>query len=497
MVDRLTSLDASFLYLEEPDTPMHVAGFLVLESPRGGLDHEDLVDLVRSRLPLVPRFRQKVVEVPGHLANPAWVDDPDFDVTYHVRRSALPRPGTEEQLLDLVARLTARPLDHHRPLWEMYLVEGLADDRIAVVTKTHPALVDGLTAIDIGQVILDDAPVPADRPAPADDWRPRRPPGPVALVWEAVEEAVQRPTAVLDTVRTATGDLRATAGRLVGTAGSVLSALARTTVRPAPTSPLNGSIGRQRRVAVARADLEQLKAVRAVLGGTVNDVLLATVTGALREWLLSRGEPVVGSTSIRALVPVSVRPDDTGVDADDPTGGVVSSLLLDLPVGEPNPRVRVARIGYAMRGAAQGGQSVGAGTLVALSGFAPPTLHALGARAASGLSRRLFNLVVTNVPGPQQPLYASGARMLEVFPVVPLARGQGLAIGLTSYDGTVYFGLNADRDSVSDVDVLADLIEQEVADLVETTAEGPPAPQPPPTRRAPTRRPRRGAAGGD
>ncbi len=468
MVDRLTSLDASFLYLEDADTPMHVAGFLVLESPRGGLDHEDLVDLVSSRLVLVPRFRQKVVEVPGHLANPAWIDDPDFDVTYHVRRSALPRPGTEEQLLDLVARLTARPLDHSRPLWEMYLVEGLADDRIAVVTKTHPALVDGLTAIDIGQVILDDAPVPADRPAPPDDWAPRRPPGPVELVWEAVEEAVQRPTAVLDTVRTATGDLRATAGRLVGTAGSVLSALARTTVRPAPTSPLNGSIGRQRRVAVARADLDELKAVRRALGGTVNDVLLATVTGALREWLLSRGEPVVGSTSIRALVPVSVRPDDVDDDAE---GTVVSSLLVDLPVGEPNPRVRVARIGYAMRGAAQGAQSVGADTLVALSGFAPPTLHALGARAASGLSRRLFNLVVTNVPGPQVPLYAAGARMLEVFPVVPLARGQGLAIGLTSYDGTVYFGLNADRDSVSDVDVLADLIEQEVADLVDATRQ--------------------------
>ncbi len=466
MVDRLTSLDASFLYLEEPDTPMHVGGVLVLESPRGGLDHEDLIDLVRSRLPLVPRYRQKVVEVPGHLANPAWVDDPDFDVTYHVRRSALPRPGTEEQLLDLVARLTARPLDHSRPLWEMYLVEGLADDRIAIVTKTHPALVDGLGAIDIGQVILDDAPVPADRPAPVDDWDPRRPPGPVALVWEAVEEYVQRPTAVLETARTAAGDVRATAGRFLGTAGTVLQALARTTVRPAPASPLNGSIGRQRRVAVARADLDDLKAVRKELGGTVNDVLLATVTGALREWLMSRGEPVIGSTSIRALVPVSVR-GDSG-DDEDASANRVSSFLLDLPVGESNPRVRLARIGYGMRGASQSGQSVGADTLVAISGFAPPTLHALGARAASGLSRRMFNLVVTNVPGPQVPLYAAGARMLEVFPVVPLARGQGLAIGLTSYDGTVYFGLNADRDSVRDVDVLADLIEQEVAQLVET-----------------------------
>jgi diacylglycerol O-acyltransferase len=460
VVERLTALDASFLYLEDPDTPMHVGGVLVLESPPGVLDHQALVDLVRARLPLVPRYRQRVLEVPGHLANPVWVDDPDFDISYHVRRSALPRPGTEEQLLDLVARLTARPLDHNRPLWEMYLVEGLEGDRTAVVTKTHPALVDGLGAIDIGQVILDARPEGGEVAA-AEDWRPRRPPGQVALVWEAVEQYLQRPSAVVETARTAIGDVRATASRWAGVAGGLLAAAARTAIRPAPVSPLNAPIGRQRRVAVARASLEDVKAVRKGHGGTVNDVLLTVVTGALREWLLSRGEPVVGSTSVRALVPVSMRNEDEA-------GNQVSSLLVDLPVGEPNPRVRLARISYAMRGLTQGGQSVGADTLSALSGFAPPTLHALGARAASGLSRRLFNLVVTNVPGPQTPLYAGGARMVEVFPVVPLARGQGLAIGMTSYDGTVYVGLNADRDSLSDVDVLADLIEQEVAYLVES-----------------------------
>ncbi|WP_369135594.1 wax ester/triacylglycerol synthase family O-acyltransferase [Modestobacter sp. I12A-02662] len=466
MVERLTAVDASFLYLEEPGTPMHVGGVLVLECPDGGLDHEALVELVRARLPLVPRYRQKVLEVPGHLANPAWVDDPDFDITYHVRRSGLPRPGTEEQLLDLVARVIARPLDRTRPLWEMYLVEGLAGDRTAVVTKTHPALVDGFNAIDIGQVILDADPGAPTRSGPAvDEWRPRRPPGPAALVWEAVEESLQRPSSVLDTARTAAGDLRATAVRWAGLAGSLATAVARTAVSPAPVSPLNAPIGRQRRVAVARATLEDLKTVRKAHGGTVNDVLLTTVTGALREWLLSRGEPVVGSTVVRALVPVSVRGED-----DDGAGNRVSSLLVDLPVGEPNPRVRLARISFAMRGLAPRGQSVDAGTLATLSGFAPPTLHALGARAASGLSRRLFNLVVTNVPGPQQPLYARGARMVEVYPVVPLVRGQGLAIGLTSYDGTVYFGLTADRDSVSDVDVLADLIEQEVAYLVESSS---------------------------
>jgi diacylglycerol O-acyltransferase len=435
----------------------------VLECPAGVLDHEALVDLVRARLSLVPRYRQRVLEVPGHLANPVWVDDPDFDLGYHVRRSAVPRPGTEAQLLDLVARVTARPLDRRRPLWEMYLVEGLAGGRSAVITKTHPALVDGLAAIDIGQVILDESP---DAGAPSvvtgEEWRPRRPPGQVALVWEAWEDYLRRPTAVLDTARTAVGDVRATASRWAGVAGGIVTAAARTAVRPAPMSPLNAPIGRQRRVAVARAALDDVKVIRKANGGTVNDVLLTVVTGALREWLLSRGEPVVGSTSVRALVPVSVRSDE------DDDASRVSSLLVDLPVGEPNPRVRLARISYAMRALTQSSQSVGADTLSALSGFAPPTLHALGARAASGLSRRLFNLLVTNVPGPQTPRYAGGARMVEVYPVVPLAKGQGLAIGLTSYDGTVYVGLNADRDSISDVDVLADLIEQEVAELVES-----------------------------
>ncbi|MFD2090407.1 WS/DGAT/MGAT family O-acyltransferase [Blastococcus deserti] len=457
MVERLTSLDASFLYLEEPDTPMHVGGVLILERPPGGV--EALADLVAARLPLVPRYRQRVAEVPGHLANPVWVDDSDFDLTYHVRRSGLPRPGTETQLLDLVSRLNSRPLDRRRPLWEAYLVEGLAGDRVAVVTKTHPALVDGLSALDIGQVLLDvdpEAPTP-----PAGEWHPQRPPSGVQLVWQALDEYARRPSAVVDTARGAVTDVRSTAARLTGVAGGLLRT-ARKAIMSAPPSPLNTSVGRQRRVAVARAELDDLKRIRKAHGGTVNDVLLTVVTGALREWLLSRGEPVVAGTTVRALVPVSVQ------DEDGAEGNRVSSYLVDLPVGEPNPRVRLARLSYAMRGIALHGQSVRADSLIALTGFAPPTLHALGARAARGLSRRLFNLVVTNVPGPQLPLYAAGSRMLEVFPVVPLARGQGLSIGMTSYDGRVYFGLNADRDGVGDVDVLADLIEQEVGELVET-----------------------------
>jgi diacylglycerol O-acyltransferase len=272
---------------------------------------------------------------------------------------------------------------------------------------------------------------------------------------------VRRPTSVVDSARGAVSDARSAVVRLSAASRGLLRT-ARSAVLAAPSSPLNVPAGRQRRVAVARLDLDDVKRVRNVDGGTVNDVLLGVVTGALREWLLSRGQPVVSSTSVRALVPISVQ----GAELE--PGPKVSSFLVDLPVGEPNPRVRLARISYAMRGVAAHGQAVGADSLIALTGFAPPTLHALGVRAARGLSRRLFNLVVTNVPGPQVPLYAAGGRLLEVFPVVPLARGQGLSIGMTSYAGRVFFGLNADQDSVGDVQVLAELIESELEGLLTT-----------------------------
>ncbi|WNV74733.1 wax ester/triacylglycerol synthase family O-acyltransferase [Geodermatophilus sp. DSM 44513] len=456
-MEHLSTLDASFLHLEDPHTPMHVAGVLVLEAPAGGLDA--IAALVAARLPLVPRYRQRVLEVPGHLATPVWADDPDFAIDHHVRRSALPRPGTHDQLLELVSRVIARPLDRSRPLWELYLVEGLAQGRAAVVTKTHPALVDGLGTMDIGQVLLDDSPdAPVPEPVP---WLTRPLPSAVQLVGEAVGGYVTRPSAVVETARHAATDVRATGARLTGAAGGAVRA-ARSALFAAPRTPLNAAGGSQRRVVVARGDLDDVKRVRKAHGGTVNDVLLTVVTGALREWLLSRGQAVVGSTSVRALVPVSVH------DAEEAPGTRVSGHLVDLPVGEPNPRLRLARLSYAMLGASRHGRSVGAEALLALTGFAPPTLHALGARAARGLSRRVANLVVTNVPGPQVPLYAAGARVLEVFPVVPLAPGHGLSIGITSYDGRVFFGLNADRSGVGDVDLLADLVEQELAVLVET-----------------------------
>jgi diacylglycerol O-acyltransferase / wax synthase len=467
MPPRLSALDASFLYLESPTTPMHVGAVSIFRRPRAGFEYDRLVELIEQRIALVPRYRQKVRHVPGNLARPVWIDDPDFDVAYHVRRSALPKPGSDAQLTELVARLMSRPLDHTRPLWEMYLVEGLARGRTAIITKTHQAMVDGISAIDIGQVILDVSAQP--RVVPEELWMPRPEPGAAELVLGALTEAVARPGEVVDNVRVATGDAMATVGKVTAGLGQLFS-MARTASRLAPDTPLNVEISTQRRFAIARTELESYRKIRAAHGCSVNDVVLSVVSGALRNWLLSRGEPVGASSTLRAMVPLSVRGEaDVPSSATAGTlGNRVSSFIVDLPVGEPSPVVRLHHVTHAMREHTSTGQSVGADTLVRIGGFAPPTLHALGARAASGISRRIFNLVVTNVPGPQFPLYAAGARMLEMFPVVPLARGQALAIGLTSYDGGVFYGFNGDRDAMSDVDVLAGMVDESLDELLAT-----------------------------
>lgn len=476
MTERLSALDAAFFYLEDSTAPGHVGGLSVFARPRAGLDYEALVRLVEQRIALVPRYRQKVREVPGRLARPVWVDDTDFDITYHVRRSALPKPGSDAQLHDLVARLTSRPLDRSRPLWEMYLVEGLDKGRIAVITKTHQAMVDGVAALEIGQVILDVTASPrATREAL---WMPEPEPGAVQMVADAVVEAVQRPGEVLGTARLAVRDVTAGVSRVaevLGGAASMAAGLVRTAASPAPTSPLNVAISRQRRYSVARTRLADYRAVRAAHGGTVNDVVLTVVTGAMRNWLLSRGESVTASTTVKAMVPMSVTTDGEPVrGGQHPATGLgnqVSSFVVDLPAGEPNPVVRLSQVAHATRVHADSGRSVSADALVRLGGFAPPTLHALGARAAGSLSRRAFNVLITNVPGPQFPLYASGARMLEMYPVVPLAHNQALTIGLTSYNGGVFYGLNADRDAMPDVDVLATLITEALEELLGTVHE--------------------------
>jgi diacylglycerol O-acyltransferase / wax synthase len=468
MSHRLSALDASLLYLEDATTPMHIGGVAVFRTPRNGFDHDRLLTLIEQRLALVPRYRQRVLHVPGHLARPVWTDDTDFDITHHVRLSALPRPGTEEQLNHLVARLMSRPLDHHRPLWEVYLVEGLRRNRFALVTKTHHAMIDGIGAIEIGQVILDVSPNAAAREDEL--WMPEPAPSTLRLVADAVSEVIRQPGELVENARSAASDVASTVQKVVGAVSGVVSALT-TAARPTPSGPLNVPITAERRFAVARAGLADLKKIRAAHGGTVNNVVLAVVAGALRSWLMSRGEAVTTGTTVRAMAPLSVRDEATTTTTAGLVGSKVSAYLVDLPVGEPSPVVRLQHIAHAMLTRSEAGQPVAADALVRLGGFAPPTLHALGARAASAFSQRIFNILVTNVPGPQVSLYAAGAKMMEMFPVVPLARNQAVSIGVTSYDGGVYFGLNADRAAMADVDVLARMVEESVEELLTTLPE--------------------------
>ncbi len=468
VADRLSALDTSFLHLEDATTPMHVGSVMVFDPPRGGFDYDRLVTLIAERIALVPRYRQRVREVPGRLANPLWVDDEDFDVTYHVRRSALPRPGSDEQLEELVARILPRPLDRARPLWEVYLVEGLAEDRFAIISKTHHALVDGVNAVDIVNVILDDS---ATAPEPDDaavEWRPRREPSDLDLVLGAVTDNLRTPSQVLDTVQSGVTDLKATAGKVATVAGEVATTLLRAS-RSAPSSPLNATVGRARRYVMIGTDLEDYRTIRSRLTKgafaeevAINDVVLATVTGAFRTWLLTRGEAVHGGTTIRAMVPVSMHEGSGGA-----TGRNLTACFVDLPVGEPGAAMRLHQVAFAMRQQMEGGRPVPAEALTGLAGFTPPTLHALGARLGSAVSRRLYNVVITNVPGPQQPLYAGGARMVSTYPVMPLSAGQALSVGLTSYDGGVYYGLYTDRDAIPDADVLGHAVVDALAELLD------------------------------
>ncbi len=474
MADRLSSLDTSFLHLEDAATPMHVGSVMVFDAPIGGFDYESLVTLISQRIAHVPRYRQRIKTVPGALANPVWVDDTNFDMSYHVRRSALPRPGSDEQLEELVARIQPRPLDRSRPMWEVYLVEGLAEDRFAIITKTHHSLVDGISAVDIGNVLVDGNPTASE--GVLTTWRARPEPSGLELVVSALSEAARTPSQVVETVQHGVSDVTRAVGKVASVAGDVISTLARVSARPAPESPLNATVGRARRYVMIGTDLEDYRKVRSRLGTgsfaeevTVNDVILATIAGAFRSWLLTRGESVYPGTTIRAMVPVSVHAGD-----DAPTGAQVTACFVDLPVGEPGPSMRLHQIAFSMRQQMEGGsrRAVSADTLSGLGGFAPPTMHALGARLGGMVSRRLYNVVITNVPGPQTPLYAAGARMVSTYPVTPLGREQALSIGLTSYDGGVYYGLYADRDAMPDADVLGRGVVDALHELLEAPRVG-------------------------
>lgn len=447
MPDRLGETDAAVLREERPDAPAHVGTVLVLDPGRGRrLDPSTVADHVAGRIAYVPRYRQRLRRVPGGLGASVWVDDVRFDPGYHVRRTAVPRPGEAAQLRELVGRIVARPLDRARPLWEAYVVDGLAGGAVAVVTKTHQVLLDEAHAVDLAQVLLDDRPVsPA---APPTSWSPAPEPSTGDLVASAVLGAVAHPVRLAALARPALGVARAAAGAVRG-ADHVARG-----VRPA-RGPLEAAPSPHRRFAAVRTDLADYQQVaRRVAAGTptVHDVVLTVLTGALRIWLQRRGTGAVPAAVLRAAVPVAVDRPDT-----------VDSHVVDLPVAEPNPLLRLHHVAFQ----ATPRTSVPARDLTELAGFAPPTLHGLGARVAARLARRACDLVVTNVPGPQDPRFAAGARLRESYPVMPLRPGHAVTIGVTSYDGHVFHGLTGDWDAAADLDSLADAVPEALAELVE------------------------------
>ncbi|MGV3564735.1 MAG: WS/DGAT/MGAT family O-acyltransferase [Nocardioides sp.] len=463
MSERLRPRDLAFLAEETPSTPMHNATVEIFDPGDSGFDYDRLVELIEDRISFVPRYRQRIQRVPGRLANPVWVDDPHFDLGYHVRRSALPRPGSLEQLQELVARIVSRPLDRSKPLWEVYFVEGLAGGRVAMLSKSHQALVDGVATVDLGQVLLDVGKEP--KSLGGDLWAPRRLPSPGPLAVGAVRDTLRDPHVAADTVRTRATSLLRVADAAAETTGRVVGGL--TGRRSVREGPLVGTHGQQRRVISVFTDLADHRAIRDVHGGTVNDVILATITGGLRGWLMTRHESLGGLRRIRAVVPVSVI--DSELEATS-LGSQIAAHFVDLPIGEPSPVVRLHQVSYSFKVHKETGRGVAANRLAGIAGFAPATFHAIGSRVAAAEVGRGMQLSVTNVPGPQSPLYAAGARMEATFPVPPLPPHHLLAIGVTSYDGGVAYGITADRDAVPDADVLGQCLTEALAELLDTAS---------------------------
>ena len=475
-LDRLTSIDASFLHQEGRSSHMHIGGVLVFEGPPPKFD--DYLNHVRGRLHFVPRYRQKLATPPLETGRPLWVDDPSFNIEYHVRHAALPSPGSEEQLFLLVGRIASQPLDRSKPLWENWLVEGLEDDRFALIFKTHHALVDGVSGVDLATVLFDLAPDPPPMPADLEPWQPHVEPSQAELVLAGVRGAVRTSAALASRAVTAVTRPANTLGTLRDAAEG-LGEIVWAGLNPAPETPLNVEIGPHRRYAVVRHELADYKEVKDTLGGTVNDVVLTVVSGALAGWLRSRGVRTEG-LEMRALVPVSVRSrDDQGT-----LGNKLTVMRGPLPVYIRDPVARLRFVRKAMDGLKDSKQAVGAATLAAVNSLAPPTILAEASRL--NFSTRLFNLIVTNIPGPQVPLYVLGRKLIDLFPIAFLPEHHGLAVAIMSYDGNMDYGLLGDYDALPDIDVIADRIDASLAELLVAARErsGPTAPAREPTTRS-------------
>ena len=459
--DRLTGLDASFLHLESEAQPMHVGSVATFEGPpffdgAGRFRLEDAREVISSRLHLVPRFRKKIMTVPLGQGRPIWVDDHDFDLNYHVRLTALPKPGNEEQLKTLMGRLQSTVLDRRRPLWELWFVEGLEGDRVAIIQKTHHALVDGISGVDVATVLLDFEPNP--EPVKAPTWSPRRPPSSWQLLRDSIVERATVPAEMVRSARAVMRGPRHAVERFTKAVETLASMGAL-----APRTPLNVAVGPHRRVEFVRADLAPVKEAKRTLGATVNDVVLAGVAGGLGHFLGERGLGVEG-LSLKAFVPVSVRDDSQRMAL----GNKVAGVVVDLPVGVADPVRRVGAIAAQTRHLKETSQAVGAEVLTGLTDYAPATLFSLAARLMP--FQRSVNIGVTNVPGPQQPLYCMGAKMLEAFPYVGAFAGAAVVVAVLSYNGALGFGLTGDRDAVPDLAVLAEGIEKSLSELEQASA---------------------------
>ena len=463
--DRLSPLDASFLHVEDDVSHMHIGSVAVFEGPQPPF--ADLVDMVESKLDLVPRYRQRVRFVPLELGRPVWVDDEHFNLEYHLRHTALPKPGGETELRRLVGRVMSQQLDRARPLWEIWVVEGLEDGRWAMVAKTHHALVDGVSGTDLLAVIMDQS-ANAERPARLREWTPQPAPSSLQLMADSLENVVRSPYEQMRALRAQTRMVR----RVLAYAMEVVGGLVALggLVRPTPVSSLNGPLGPHRRYAWASTSVEDIKRVRKAFGGTFNDVVLASITNGFRELLLSRDEDV--ERVVRTLVPVSVRPRDASGKAigDGTFENKVSAMFAELPVDVEDPVLRLELISEQMKDLKESRQAVAGEALTSMSGFAPPMLLAVGMRLATRAAQRNVNTVTTNVPGPQFPLYAAGRRMLRAFPYVPLAGQVRLGVAIFSYDGEVNFGITGDYDSTEDIDVLAGGIEDGMAQMLKACA---------------------------
>ena len=459
--DRLSAIDASFLHQEKRSSHMHVGAIVLMEGPVPS--REEFTRHIESRLHLVPRYRQKLAFPRFEMGRPFWVDDPRFNIDYHVRHTALPAPGSMEQLRGIAGRIFSQRLDRSKPLWELWLVQGLANGGFALVSKTHHALVDGISGVDIATVLFDLSPTPPQQPDP-EPWVPEQEPSQAELVAEGIKDLMRAPGMVAGEAAKALRDPAATVERAREAAEGV-GEVAWAGLNPAPDVPLNVEIGPHRRIVWLQCELADFKAVKDQLGGTVNDAFLAVVAGGLGKWLRTRGVRTEG-LELRGLVPVSIR----AKDEHHALGNRIAAVRGPLPVYAQDPVERLRIVRQSMKDVKESKLALGAEVISGLEDFAPPTLLAQASRL--NFSTRLFNLLVTNVPGPQFPLYMMGREMQEIVPVAFLPENHALAIAAMSYNGKLDFGLLADYDAIPDLERMAEFFEESLEELLKSARKG-------------------------